>query len=265
MINKVFGKLYTKVDGNPRLERVWLLSKIDFKKRYNDTTLGLIWAVVNPLFRAGIYYFAFTVIRDSNVDNFALYLLSGLLTWLFFSQSSKQSMIIFKRSKYLIENIRFKQLDLFYSSLLSTFYGFLFSVLAYFVLSLSVNIIPTISLLYLPFWLLILAVTILGVNLILATISIFFTDINQLWDLIIMAGFWTSPILFTAEDISNTAPWLLYVNPISGLIINIRNAIFYNIPPDWSMGLFNISYSVLLLLIGLVLFKKYSYSAIEKI
>jgi lipopolysaccharide transport system permease protein len=110
-----------------------------------------------------------------------------------------------------------------------------------------------------------LIVTILGINLIISTIGIFISDINQLWDLILLAGFWTAPIFFRGGAIYEKFPLLFYANPLSGLIINIRNAILYSQPPDWGLGLYNFIYTSLLLGIGLLLFNRFSHKAIEKL
>lgn len=265
MINKLFGKYYKKLDGNTRLERMWLLSKMEFFRRYKEGFLGVIWAALNPLFRMTIYYFVFSVVMTSDIDNFALYLMSGFLIWMFFAQASKQSLLIYKRNKYLIDNIRFNKLDLFFSSLLGSLYGFFFSFLAYFLFTFIASIQFDVNLIYILLWFPLLIVTILGINLIISTIGIFISDINQLWDLILLAGFWTAPIFFRGEAISEKFPLLFYANPMSGLIINIRNAILYSQPPDWGLGLYNFIYTSLLLGIGLLLFNRFSHKAIEKL
>ena len=62
------------VASKNKWERIWLLAKIEFKLRYNENKLGLLWALIKPLFQLTIYYVAFKIIMRNNLPNFAIYL-----------------------------------------------------------------------------------------------------------------------------------------------------------------------------------------------
>src|SRR5436853_6757693 len=86
-----------------KLERLWLLAKIEFKLRYYENKLGLLWALIKPIMDMCIYYVAFKVILKSDVPSFASYLFIGLIVWNFFLESTGGTIQILNTKKYLYE------------------------------------------------------------------------------------------------------------------------------------------------------------------
>lgn len=264
MLSQILSPVARFFPENNRLERIWLLAKVDFKKRYYESILGLFWAFMNPLFKVAVYWFAFTYLMGNKDPNFGFYLFLGLLIWLFFGEVTNKSMKVFKSKKYLIENIQFNKMDLFYSLMISSSIGFLFNFSAYYVLSMFKIPFYT-SIVWLPILVSNLIIVALGVGLILACLSLYIKDLEHVWTMVLQAGFWTAPILFRGEAIMEKAPFLLYINPVSGLIINVRHAIFYGTEMDWFMFVYNFAYGFFLLAIGLWLFRICSPQIIERL
>ncbi|KPA10795.1 ABC-2 type transporter [Candidatus Magnetomorum sp. HK-1] len=248
--------------NNNKLERIWIIAKNDFIKRYYGTSLGVAWAFVHPLFEFCIYYFVFTLIFPNSIENFALHLFSGLLIWQFFSESTRQSITILRDYNYLISNIQIQKLDLFWGTLLSKLFALTFNFTVYFMMSLFFNINYTITVFLFPIFILNLCTLILAVSLLLAVLNIYFRDIVHLWDMMILLLFWASPIFYGKEAFQKI-PTLLYINPLAGIFINFRDAILYQICPDIHLFLYGWTYSFILLVISLLIFKKFSHKAIE--
>lgn len=258
----MFAKL---LSDNNRLERIWLLAKIDFKKRYYDHGLGVLWALINPLFKLAVYYFVFSYIMDARSPDFALYLFSGLITWLFFAQGSKKGINLLKNKKYLIESIQFEQLDLFFSGTLSVFFAFLFNLAAYFAIH-FLYLVPIQSyMLYLPILVLNTFALVLGASILLATINIYVRDIEHAWDMVTLAGFWLTPIIYPKEAILDKFYILAFINPMTGIVINMRETVLYGQPPLYNLFFYNIAYAIILLSAAIFLYKKYAHKAVEKL
>lgn len=264
-INKIFRPLLESLPENNRLERIWILAKVDFKRRYYNSSLGLFWALLNPLFRLTIYYTVFTIIFPNKIENFALYIFSGILVWLFFAEASKKSFSVLKSKRYLIENIPFNKIDLFYSSVFSVFFGFLFNIGAFFIMALFLGVSFSIHIFWLPALVINMLLLVLAVSLLLATIHIYLNDIHQIWDMVILAGYWANPIFYPSDILFDKAPMLLYLNPIAGLIINIRETVIYANAPNYELLCFDFIFTLTLLLLSVNLFNKYSHKAIEKL
>lgn len=256
--------MLAKLENN-RLERIWLLAKIDFKKRYYDHGLGILWALINPLFKLAVYYFVFTHIMTSRVPSFALYLFSGLITWLFFAQGTKKGINLLKNKKYLIESIQFEQLDLFVAATLSVFYAFLFKLAAYFVIHFAYLIPIQPYMLYMPILILNTFVLVLGVSILLATINIYIRDIEHAWDMVTLAGFWLTPIIYPKEALLEKFYILAYINPMAGIVINFRETVLYGRPPLYELFFYDIAYAIVVLVVGVFLYKKYAHKAVEKL
>ncbi len=264
MLNQILSPVLNRLPENNRLERIWILAKVDFTKRYYDNSLGLLWALINPIFKVFIYYIAFTMILNHGMDNFALYLFSGLLFYMFFSESTKKGINIFKAKKYLIENIKFNKIDLFISSTFSVLLAFMFNISAYFIVSLLSGISITINILYLPILVFTMFLVCLSVSMFLACINIYLKDINHLWDLVILGLFWVTPIVYRPEMLTGNFEILLYINPIAGIIVNLRNVALDGVPPDFFFLWYNLGMGVILFGIAYLIFPIFSHKAAEK-
>lgn len=249
-----------------RSERIWKMAHIDFKKRYYDSYFGLVWALFNPLFRISVYYFVFTFfINLDSEDNYALYLFSGLIIWMFFIETSKKELLLFSSKKYLLETIQIKVPDLFYSTSISTGLGFAFNLLAYIIIALLYGITFSFSVLYLPVLFVTLFLLSTGVGMILASISIFFKDITYFWDLVSLLGFWTCPIFFRGEAIIEKAPLMMYLNPMTGIIYNARPMLLKASNPDYFLLLYDLVFSAIIFALGHFVVNKASILALERV
>jgi len=264
VINKIVEPIIKYLPENNRFERIWILAKFDFKKRYYDSALGMVWALLNPLFRLAVYTFAFKYIRESTKENFSLYLFSGLLIWMFFTELTNKGMSILKQKKYLVENIQFNWLDIFYALTASALIGLLFNFIAYFIMSVYYNIYPSVHSLWFPILIINLSIITLGFSIILASLNIFIKDINHVWSIAILAGFWTAPIFFYLEELPEKYNILLYIHPASATLINIRNSIFFNQPIDWMFFAWGWFYALVTMLIAIFLFNYSKIHAVEK-
>ncbi len=254
------------IPENNRYERIWILAKYDFKSRYYYNYLGVIWALIKPFFEFLVYYVVFTYFFPGAIENFALYLFLGLILWYFFLEGTNKGINILQQKRYLLENIPFNRGDLLISTTFSAFMAFMFNMVVYLLLSLSLGVIPFhSSIVYFPFLMTIYFLLVMGFGMILATISIHFKDIQHLWDMFMLAGLWLTPILYDKQMIIDNLPALIYINPVSGLIINVREVLLYGNDPDFQLLGFNIIYTIVIFAIGFFVFKSYSHKAAEKL
>src|SRR3954469_15585973 len=115
------------IGRNNKLERLWLLAKIEFKLRYYENKLGLLWALIKPLMDIVIYYVVFQTIMKQNVPAFASYLFIGLILWNFFVESTTGTVQILNTKKYLYEYSNMNKMEIYISTLLSNSIGFFFN------------------------------------------------------------------------------------------------------------------------------------------
>lgn len=259
------GSLLERLPENNRLERIWKIAVVDFKKRYYNDNLGLIWALINPLSQIAVYYLVFTRVFPRNKPNFALFLFSGILIWMAFAEATIIGSKLIKTKKYLLEGIQFKWTDLYLSHMISSSFGLIFNLCAYQVIALMTGVFPNINIVLLPMVLLQWFLISYAMSMILGVIAPIFDDFVHIWSIVILIGFWTSGIFFSGEFYLDKFSWYLYVNPFVGMILNIRSCLlvgnsFY---PD--LLLLNFVQCIVLFLFARYTFKKLIHKGIERL
>jgi ABC-type polysaccharide/polyol phosphate export permease len=263
----IFKILKTWFSGTNKLERFYLLAKIEFKLRYYENKLGLIWALVKPVSEIVIYYVAFKIIMKTGIPNFVSFLFIALVLWNFFVESSSGTIQILATKKYLYEYTNMNKIEIYLSVIGSNLIGLFFNLFMFFLFYIFFEKGTSVSwhvILLIPI-ILNLTILSLGFSLILSNIYIIAKDIQQIWMIIIGLGFWISPILFKLDTFRAALPGLDYLNPISSIIINARNVVLYNRLPEWDLFIWGFIYSIFFLLIGTYFLNKLGSKAAEKL
>jgi ABC-type polysaccharide/polyol phosphate export permease len=254
--------------GTNKLERFWLLAKIEFKLRYYENILGLVWALIKPLSDIAIYYLAFGIIMHNDTPQFVSFLFIGIIFWNFFVESSSGTVQLLATKKYLYEYTNMNKIEIYLSVIGSNLIGLFFNFcmfIIYFVLlehgetHLSWHIIFILPIL------LNLIILSLAFSLILSNLYIIAKDITQVWMIIVNVAFWISPILFPPDIFMSKMPIVRYLNPFSSVVINAREVILYHHLPEWKLFLWGYFYSAFFLLIGIYLLNTLGSKAAEKL
>ncbi len=265
MILKVVNDWFLRTNKS---ERLWLLAKIEFKLRYYENKLGLLWALIKPVMDVSIYYIVFKIILGTDVPAFASYLFIGLIIWNFFVESTAGTIQILSSKKYLYEYSNMNKLEIYVSTLLSNSIGFFFN---FFMFTLFYTFIEqeSIGMGISAFWILPIFVNLfilsLGVSLILSSIYIIAKDITQIWQVFTTLLFFLSPIFYKHIVFKEALPTFEYANPIAGLIINARRVTMEGLHPDFDLFAFDFMYAMFLLFAGLLFINRLGSKAAEKL
>lgn len=247
-----------------RLNRIWIIAKTDYIQRYYGSSLGLLWALINPITRLLVYYFvfAFLIFRNREPD-FILYLFLGITIWGYFSENTNKGLLLLKQKKYLIQNIEMNKADLFISSALSTSFSFFLNLIIYLGFTLFFDVKYSPQMLFSILLFIQLYIVVIAVSMILSCIYLYVSDLKNVWDLAILLGFWTVPIFWDYQIAITQYKFLLYLNPITGIIINLRYIMLFDMPIDWMIFLYDMAFSLALLGIGVWFLKHLSHKAVE--
>jgi ABC-2 type transport system permease protein len=201
------------------------LVRTDFKLRYQGSVLGYAWSLLRPLLLFLILYVVFVRFLKigNDVPHFPIYLLLGIVVWNFFNEMTVQSLGSIVGRGDLIRKIRIPRWIIVFSSSLSALINLglnLLVVLLFMVLN-DVNIMQTS--LWLPLLLLEVYLFALGISLFLAAAFVKYRDVGYIWEVIMQAGFYLTPILYPLSLITNTAlQKLILLNPMAQAIQDIR-------------------------------------------
>lgn len=266
MVKTLLGDIYIKhFSSNQRLERIWKLAQVDFKKRYYNDKFGMLWAIVNPMSQMLIYYIVFTKFFNRNQENFILFLFGGIIIWMAFTEASNRGSHLLKQKKYLVENIQFDWMDLYYSHILSVLMGFGFNLLAFGVLSIFYKNTGGPYWYLFPIVMLTWAMVSLSCGILLGIVRSIIDDAIHLWNILTKLGFWASGIFFETAFILENYRWAAFANPFVGIIGNTRACLLVNNEFFFDLFFWDLGYAFILYVISVLLFYRYSKSIVEKL
>jgi ABC-2 type transport system permease protein len=253
---------------------LWLLTKRDLKVRYSTSALGYVWSILDPLLMSGIYYFVFVVIfgRGDALDQpYIVFLLTGLLPWTWFNGAIGDLSKAFLREAKLVRSTKIPRSIWILRVVLSKGIEFLASipVLAVFVFTTLGTKTPAHLSWDALWWILAIvieAVLITGIGLIIAPIVVFFRDLERAIKLVLRLLFYASPIVYGLEkfDTHHTIKSLLNFNPLTGIFSLYRSA-FFPKELNWTSVLFSAVISLLVLGVGILLFRRNVRAVLKEI
>lgn len=201
------------------------LVRTDFKLRYQGSVLGYAWSLLRPLFLFAILYIVFVKVfpLGKGVPHYPVYLFVGIVTWNFFTEMTVQSLGSIVGRGDLIRKIRIPRWIVVFSSSISALInlGLNMIVIAVFMLANHVDVYRT--LVFVPLIFLEVYLFALGISLFLSALFVKFRDIGYIWDVILQAGFYLTPILYPLSRITNvTFQKLIFMNPMAQAIQDLR-------------------------------------------
>ena len=203
------------------------LVRTDFKLRYQGSVLGYAWSLLRPLLLFIILYLVFVKFLKigSGVPHFPVYLLLGIVIWNFFNEMTVQSLGSIVGRGDLIRKIRIPRWIIVLSSSISALINLLLNLLVV-VIFLFINHVDLLkTTLWLPLILLEVYVFALGISLFLSAAFVKYRDMNYIWEVVLQAGFYLTPILYPLSKITNlTFQKLIMLNPMAQTIQDSRYA-----------------------------------------
>jgi ABC-2 type transport system permease protein len=199
----------------------------DFKLRYQNSALGYAWSLLKPLFLFAIMYVVFVhFLRfGEGIQHFAPMLLLGLVLWGFFTEATKQGMNSITSRSNLLRKINFPKYILVISATISAFINLLLNLIIVFIFMLIDGVDFGWTVLLFPLTLILLYGFSLALAFLFAALSVKYRDISYIWDVIIQAMFYGTPIFYPLEkviDFSVQAAQLLMLNPVAVIIQGAR-------------------------------------------
>ena len=237
--------------------------------RYRRSYLGVLWTLFEPLLNMFVLYFVFGSLLGACNNNygglhFMVYILSGRLIYSFFNQATKECTRVIRSNAALIKKVHIPKYLFPLSNVLFNFFLFVTSLIVLLVVSVVLIImgtqpmltigvlqviVPIINLLLLTF----------GASLVLATVGVFFRDMEYLWNVFMSLLFYACAIFYSMEKIEATAPTvakIMSINPLYCIITNFRECLQPAGVMTWSYVLYSFVFSIVAILIGAWMFRK---------
>lgn len=230
------------------------LVKKDIKLKYRRSYLGIFWTLLEPILTTIVLAFVFGKIRGVRDDHFPVYILTGRLLYGFYSNSTKSAMKSIRSNSAMIKKVYIPKYIYPFSTVLSNYVIFLISLVVLLGALIIFRIMPTIYILWSIVPLLLILVLAIGSGMILATLAVFFRDLEYLWGVALMIIMYTCAIFYRMEDMNlGDSVWVFKLNPLYVIIDTFRSAVFGTTINQTSL-LLSLIYSFGSLLIGVLLF-----------
>ncbi len=208
------------------------LAKKELRVKYKSTALGVAWSMLNPLLYLVVFYVVFTVFLPNEIDNFPIYLLSGLLPWTLFSASMLRGTEVIVSNAQLVSKVYFPRevlpLSVIGANLVN--FGTQFAVLIAVMLALTYPFLgPNLLLLLLALVVLLLFTA--AVITWTSAWNVRYRDITYIVELAMLAWFWGTPIVYPIEilpdRIKATAALDVYLlNPLTNIVLGFQRALY---------------------------------------
>ena len=253
--------LRTTSDQINNLGLIISLAWNDFRTKYAGSVFGILWAFAYPIVTVLMYWFVFQVALGSGPVNghpFALWLVAGLVPWMFFQDAMNFGTDALRSYSFLVKKISFNISILPAVRVISAFYVHAAFLMISLVMFTAMGAFPGIHILQVLYYSFCTILLSLGMVFLCSAVAVFFKDISQLIMIILQVGTWATPILWQLDRISPKFHWIFRLNPMNYIVQGYRSALldhrwFWEDP--W-YTLYFWAFTVIMYIIGVTVFER---------
>ena len=239
--------------------------KKNFSSKYKESLLGVMWTILSPLLMMALFTIVFSTLFSRNIDNFAVYFLCGWCLFQFFVNSISVSMVALKDNKSILQRTPAPKYIFVFFSILSEFLNYLIMLILLVVIMfithapfhfpiIFCSIIPIIS----------LFIMVVGLGLMVSIACVYYTDIRHLWTVLSMMFMYASALFYPIEIVPEPFRRYLLLNPLYWAIDQFRCFVYQGIALN-PINLINfLLLSLIILICGIIIFKKYEDKVVTK-
>ena len=230
----------------------------DFKVKYKRSILGIIWSLLYPLLTMGVLAIVFSNIFKFSTPgvNYLVYLLTGLIMFNYFTEASNLAMSSVIANFSLINKVYIPKYIFPLSKCLFVGINFLLTLIPLYIIIFATSTPFSIYHLFLPYSFICLFMFTFGMGLLLATISVFLRDIFYIYGIITMLWTYLTPIMYDISLISQNLQPIFKLNPMYHYISFARKIILYAELPSFFTFFICAFSSIIVLIFGIIVFKK---------
>lgn len=219
---------------------VWNLAKNDIRKKFAGSSLGTVWAFVQPVVTVLLYWFVFEVGLNSKATDlrtgieipFVLWLMAGLVPWFYFQEAVNGGTSVFLEYSYLVKKVVFQIDTLPVVKMISSLFTHVFFVIFTLVVFACMGYFPDLYVLQVIYYSFCMIAFTIGLVYITSSVTVFFRDMREVVGIVLQIGMWITPIMWNFEAMTSIPGWaafILKLNPMYYVISGYRDALIYKI------------------------------------
>ena len=236
----------------------WQLTFREIKARYKQSVLGYAWAILVPLLNLLVLSIVFSRVFKVPTGGvpYPIFLFVALVPWLFLTNSISAATSSIMANSSLITKVKLPREIIPISAICSKLVDLFLTTLVLIIFMIFFGISFQISLFWVPLIFVVQFILILGISLILSATNVFFRDIENVLGVFLTIWMYLTPVLYSAALIPENIAPLFYLNPMTGIINSYRDTIIYGNFNSWPSFIYSGVFSISLLVLGLIYFRK---------
>lgn len=229
----------------------------DVRGKYKNSFLGVFWSFLNPLLQIMVYALIFPLLmRGGAVENYTVFICCGLIPWTFFATAISRTSFTIIENGNIVKKVYFPREVLPISVVSSEAINFVIStvIIIAFVLGYGIGINKYI--LFYPLVLVVQYFLLIGISFIVSSITVFFRDLQHFIGIALQLLFYATPIVYAPGQIPHEFQWIIKYNPMTYIINGFRSIFYYKEMPDLKMLGIVFVFSLVLCVVGYLIFHK---------
>ena len=229
----------------------------NFTSKYKDSVLGILWSFFNPLITMALLTAIFSSVFTRSIENFPVYFLTGRCVIDFFNSGTKIAMTSLKKNRSILNKVYIPRYIFALGGVCSEFLNFLLTLIVIIVIMIVTRapFYPYAIFSFIP--IAILFILILGVGLILSIVCTKFTGIEYLYKIFTSLLIYACAIFYPIDIVPQPIRQYMELNPIYAIIAQFREFVMYGRFPSTKLMLTSLITSLIILAIGILIFRKY--------
>jgi lipopolysaccharide transport system permease protein len=246
-----------------KYELLWHLVKREFILQYKRSALGVLWSLLLPLGQLIVLIFIFQKVVPLKIDAYPVFLFSALLPWSWFSNCVNSAGFLLINNRDLLRKPNFHPYTLILVNVMSNLLLFLVALPILFIFMPFFEITFSVHIIYLPLLIVVQGLLMFGTGLIIATLNVFYTDIQHIIGVGLMMLFFITPVFYSVENVGESIQFLYSINPIAAIIQNYRLIIYNGSSPDWNSLLFATVVALFIIILGYLIYNRQIHKVID--
>lgn len=232
--------------------------KKEIRGKYKASTLGVLWSFINPLLQVLVYAIVFPYMLGNTGNDYIIYLITGIIPWTYFSTALTGCVGCIKNNAGIIKKVYFPREILPLSTVISGFINFMISCIIILIFCLIWKTGISWHIVFVPLIALVEGVLVLGLGMALGAIDAYIQDTEHFVTFLLQLAFYGAPIVYQLDTFGSTSiiSKMIRINPITTIMNAYRNVFLYHqIPNMVSLGIVVII-SLVILVLGYLVFRK---------
>lgn len=237
----------------------------DLKIRYRNSILGFFWTFLEPLLMLSVLYIVFTNLFKSQIADFPLYILLGIILWNMFSRGTSTGLGSILSRGTMLTQIYFPREIPAISAAITSFLMLCFELIVFGIFMVAFRFVPPITIIFLPFVLLIEFILVLGISLPLSVLNVRYRDVQFIWTVVLQVGFFLTPIFYKSDILPQKFQKILYFSPMVQIVNMAHDVVLSGMfPTSESIGV-TVGITLVVFVVGYSIFRRMQVRIMEEL